>query len=124
MGVFDDLPAIIADVLDDTSLGFQSVTLTSVTPGTYDPSTGTVTGGSTTTTTLRAVVEDFKGLELIAGLVQAGDKKVTIAGANVASEPKPTDTVTVGSVVYAVERVNAVAPGSSAVIYELTCRRT
>jgi len=124
MALFDDLPDIIADVLDDAGLGFQSVTLTSITAGTYDPATGTVSGGSTSTTSLRAVVEDFKGLELISGLVQAGDKKVTIAGANVASVPKPTDTVTAGGVVYSVERVNTVAPGSAAVIYELHCRRT
>jgi hypothetical protein len=123
MALFDDLPDIIADVLGDADLGFQSVTLTSITAGTYDPATGTVTGGSTTTTSVRAVVEDFKGLSLLNGLIQAGDKKITVAAANVTTAPKPTDTVTVGGIVYAVVNVVTVQPGSAAVIYEIQARK-
>lgn len=122
MALFDDLPGLIAEVLADPDLGFQSVTLTSVTAGSYDPATGTTTP-TTSTTSVRAVVEDYKGLALLNGLIQAGDKKVTIAGANVATAPKPTDSVTVGGVTYAVISVATTQPGSAAVIYELQCRK-
>lgn len=125
MALFDDLPDIIAGVLNDAELGFQSVTLTSLTPGTYDPATGTVTGGSTTTTDVRAVVEDYKGLALLPGTnIQAGDKKVTVAGANVASAPQPgVTTVTVGADTFAVISVATTQPGSSTVLYEIQARK-
>lgn len=123
MSLFDDLPDIIAEVLNDAELGFQTVTLTTTTPGTYDPATGTTSGGSTSTQSVRAVVEDYKGLALLNGLIQAGDKKITLPAANLTTAPKPTDTVTVGSLTYAVVGVSTVQPGPAAVIYELQCRR-
>lgn len=132
MSLFDDLPAIIADVLADESLGFATVVLTHVEPGAYDPSTGTVSPDVTYTATVRAVPEDYKGLSLLPGTqVQAGDKKVTVAAVNViddvtrvAFRPAATKTTaTVGGVGYAVIAAPEVAPGSSAVIYELQCRK-
>jgi hypothetical protein len=123
MALFDDIPDVIADVLNDADLGFQTVTLTSVTAGTYDPATGTTTGGSTSSATVPAVVEDYKGLALLNGLIQAGDKKVTVAAANLTTAPKPTDTLTAGGIAYAVVNVVTVQPGSVAVIYEIQARR-
>lgn len=124
MSLFDDLPGIISDVLNDADLGFQSVTLTTTTPGTYDPTTGTTSGGSTSTATVRAVVEDYKGLALLPGTqIQAGDKKITVAAANISAAPKPTDTVTVGGVVFSIVNVVTTQPGSAAVIYEIQARR-
>lgn len=123
MALFDDLPDIIADVLNDVALGFQTVALTSITPGTYDPATGTTTGGSSTSETIPANVEDYSGLTLANGLALAGDKKVLVAAALLTFTPKPTDTVTIGGTVYSVVAIpETVQPGAPAITYELQCR--
>lgn len=123
MALFDDLPGIIADVLGDASLGFQTITLTSVVAGVYDPATGSASP-STSAQDVQAVVEDYKGLALLPGSnIQAGDKKVTVAALNVTAAPKPGDSVTAGGITYAVVSVATTQPGSTAVIYELQCRK-
>jgi hypothetical protein len=128
MGLFDDLPDIIADVLDDPNLGFNTVTLSTAGGApTYDPATGTVVTPAPTNDTVRAVVEDYRGLELLNGLIQAGDKKITVAAANLTATPQPgvTTADVTGDVggAYTIQRVSETRPGSAAVIYELQCRR-
>jgi len=100
----------------------KSVTLTRVTEGTYDPSTGEMSGGSTTTETVAALVKDYNGIELLSGMVQAGDRKVKVAALNV-SEPQINDTLTIDSLVYSVLAVKSIWSGEKVAIYELQVRK-
>jgi hypothetical protein len=100
----------------------KQVTLTRVTEGTYDPTTGELSGGSTTTQTVAALVKDFNGIELLSGAIQAGDRKVSIAALN-AAEPQIGDTITVDSMVYNVLAVKTTWSGEKAAIYELQVRK-
>jgi hypothetical protein len=121
MGALDGLADIIADVIVDEGLG-ASITYTSAGAGTYDPATGTNTGGSTSQTVV-AIVEDFKGLELLNGDVIEGDKKVSIPAPLLTATPKPSDTATVNGIAYAVVGVNNTQAGEEIVLHVLQCRR-
>lgn len=125
MGIFSDLPELIGDLITDLNtdegLGF-SVTYTSVTPGAYNPATGSSTP-STSTETVIAIEETFSQKELVAGLVQVNDMAIAIPAANLTASPKPSDTVTIDSVVWTVVRLRDVKPGSAAVLHSLHLRR-
>lgn len=94
----------------------KSVTLTRVTEGTYDPTTGDVSGSSTTTEIPKALIEDFNGVDYVSGLVEKGDRKITTPASGY-TEPKPNDRFTVGSDVYTVVSVETVWSGEQAAIY-------
>lgn len=94
----------------------KSVSHTIVTEGTYDPITGDVSGGSTTVGVPKAIIEDFNGTDYASGLVEKGDRKLTIA-AQGNTEPKPNDSFTVGSDVYTVIAVETVWSGEQAALY-------
>lgn len=94
----------------------KSVTLTMVTEGTYDPTTGDVSGSSTTTEIPKALIEDFNGVDYVSGLVEKGDRKITIPASGY-TEPNPNDRFTVGSDVYTVVSVETVWSGEQAAIY-------
>lgn len=118
---FSEIADLISDTVTDEGLG-EAVVLTTVTAGTYDPATGAATP-STTTTTVQATIEEYEGADLIAGLGAAGDKKVSIPAAQLASAPKPTDKVTVAGVVYVVVSVRTDRAGGVDIIYTLQCRK-
>lgn len=101
-------------------------TLTTVTAGTMDPATGAMTGGTTTTRAVRAVVFDFEGRQEGAQfapgtLILAGDKQVYMAVPSVA--PAPGDTFPWEGVTYRVVACRKLAPSGVAVMYELLVRR-
>ena len=123
MAIFDDLPDLISDVLGDLAadegLGV-SATYTHVGTGTYNTANGTVSGGSTSTETLRVIVEDVRGRDLIDGLILAQDKKCIVAGPDMAEAPAPKDQIAVGGETFTVLRVVTVQPGAEAVLYEIS----
>jgi hypothetical protein len=94
----------------------KSVTLTMVTEGTYNPATGELSSGSTSTEIPKALIEDFNGVDYVSGLVEKGDRKVTTPASGY-TEPKPNDQFTVGSDVYTVIAVETVWSGEQAAIY-------
>lgn len=94
----------------------KTISHTIVTEGTYDPITGDVSGGSTTVGVPKAVIEDFAGTDYLSGLVEKGDRKVTIA-AQGNNEPKPNDRFIVGSDTYTVIAVTIVWSGEQAALY-------
>lgn len=118
---FSEIADLINDTITDEGLG-RSITYTSVTAGAYDPATGTSTP-TTSNETANAIIEDFKGLELLNGLVQAGDKKVSIAADALSATPKPTDTVTVDGAVHTIVQVNNIEAGGVVILHVLQCRR-
>jgi len=111
----------------------KQVTLTRITEGVYNPETGDVgvydpetgdfiAGTTTTTQTVAALVKDFNGIELLSGLIQAGDRKVSIAALN-ATEPQIGDAMTIDSLVYNVLAVKSIWSGEKVAIYEMQVRK-
>ena len=98
----------------------KSITLTSVTTGTYNPATGSVTN-TTSSATVKAIVEDYSYQDsgFTEGLIKVGDKKFTVAAIDLSSAPKPGDTITLGSSTYSVIRVIETWSGEQIASYEI-----
>jgi hypothetical protein len=97
------------------------VTIRRITVGAYNTSTGTA-AETTSDTVLRGVVEDVNVRE-VNDLIQSGDKRLTVAAADVASgAPITSDKVLIASVVHQVIRVTTVEQDNEPITYELILR--
>jgi hypothetical protein len=96
------------------------VTLRSVTTGVYNATTGTISE-TVTDTTVRGVLEDVNARE-VNELVQAGDKRLTIAAADIAAAPKTADRVVIGGISHQIIRVDTIEQDNTAITYELILR--
>lgn len=101
-------------------------TLTRVTEGTFDPSTGTSSAGTTLTAQVPAMLDasSFRtlGFKFGEALVQGGDLMATVAG-GLTFEPAPGDTLTVPQGVFSVVATRPAYLGADAVTWELLVRR-
>jgi hypothetical protein len=95
-------------------------TIRRVTTGAYNTTTGTVTE-TAADTTVRGVLEDVN-LREVNDLIQAGDKRLLIAAADVASAPTTADEVLISSVVNQVIQVRTIEQDNIAITYELILR--
>lgn len=95
-------------------------TIRTVTPGVYNPTTGTISQVETDTV-VRGVLEDVNARE-VNELVQAGDKRLAIAAADVTTAPNTTDRVLIGGVLHQVIRVITIEQDNTAITYELILR--
>ena len=96
------------------------VTINRVTAGVYNPTTGTaseVVAG----TVVRGVMEDVNVRE-VNDLIQSGDKRLTVAAADVANAPITSDKVLIASVVHQVIRVTTVEQDNEPITHELILR--
>jgi hypothetical protein len=98
------------------------ITLTSIAEGSYDPATGDMSANTTTNTTHTAIIKDFNGVDFISGVIQSGDRKVTIAALN-ATTPQPSDKITIDSEVYQVVSVRHIWSGELPALYEMQVRK-
>ena len=97
------------------------VTLTRITPGAYDPATGTVSGGTVGYSCAGAVM-NYASRDIDGTLVQRGDVRVLLAP-DAAFEPKPGDKVTLAdTTVLTVINSRATKPAGMAVLFEVQCR--
>lgn len=117
---FTEIAATVSGVIASEGLG-APVRLTRNTPSAYDTATGAATV-ATTVANVTGTIEDVRGRELMLGLAQAGDKRVTIPAAQLTTAPKPGDSLTTLGVTYNVVRVESVVGGAVHVLYVLTCR--
>lgn len=96
-----------------------------ITQGAYDPATGSAST-TTTTATIKALVQDFNrasdGLAFMAGLIQEGDKRITIAAQSLPYQPLPGDRVTFDTSTMSVQSVKATFAGELAATFELRVR--
>ena len=99
----------------------KAVTHTVTTAGAYDPATGSLTP-STTTATLKAIISDYKPQAFGVGLVLAGDKKLSIAAADITA-PKPGDTITLDGVVWTVMNVQETWSGEQVAMLDIQVRK-
>jgi hypothetical protein len=102
-----------------TKLGGEA-TLRRVAPGVYNPITGTVSE-VVTDTELRGVLEDVK-LREVNDLIQAGDKRLTIAAADTAAPPTTADRVIIAGRSLQVIEVRTIEQDNTAITYELILR--
>jgi hypothetical protein len=105
----------------------QSITLTKVTAGTYNPATGAMTGTTTSTQTAYGAIFDYGAKQIDGTLIKAGDKQVLISAFKIdgsaLTAPVLGDTVTIGGVTYTlVEPLKTVGPAGITVIYEANLR--
>ena len=96
------------------------VTIRRITVGAYNTSTGTA-AETTSDTVLRGVLEDVNVRE-VNDLIQSGDKRLTVAAADVAAVPSTADRVLVGGVTHQVIRVTTVEQDNEPITHELILR--
>ena len=91
-----------------------------VTPGIYNPTTGTASE-ATADTAVRGVLEDVNVRE-VNDLIQSGDKRLTVAAADVAAVPSTADRVLIGGVTHQIIRVTTIEQDNTAITHELILR--
>jgi hypothetical protein len=97
-----------------------TATIRRITIGAYNPTTGTA-AETTSDTVLRGVLEDVNVRE-VNDLIQSGDKRLTVAAADVANAPITSDKVLIASVVHQVIRVTTVEQDNEPITHELILR--
>jgi len=97
-----------------------TATIRRVTPGAYNTTTGTVSE-TTTDTAVRGVLEDVN-LREVNDLIQATDKRLLIAAADISSAPTTADEVLIDGITYQVIRVITIEQDNTPITYELILR--
>lgn len=97
-----------------------TATIRTVTAGTYNPTTGTVSE-TTADTVVRGVLEDVN-LREVDDLIQATDKRLLIAAADTSAAPTTADEVIITSTTYQVIRVTTIEQDNTSITYELILR--
>jgi hypothetical protein len=95
-------------------------TIRRVTLGAYNTTTGTA-AETTTDTAVRGVLEDVS-LREVNDLIQAGDKRLLIAAADLANAPTPADRVIIAGRTLQVIQVRTIEQDNTAITYELILR--
>ena len=98
------------------------VTLSRITEGSYDPTTGEMATPTAVSSSVYALIKDYKGIDLTNGVILQGDRKVTIAALGI-DEPQPADKVTLDLYDYNVISVRKVWSGELAAMFELQVRK-
>tara|TARA_B100000700_G_scaffold312838_1_gene397040 strand:- start:2140 stop:2496 length:357 start_codon:yes stop_codon:yes gene_type:complete len=97
-----------------------NVTIRRVTTGAYNTTTGAV-GETTSDTTVKGLVQDVNARE-VNELIQADDRKLTVAAAALTYTPTTADRVVIGSVVHQIISIKTEEQANTAITYELVLR--
>lgn len=117
MALADSLRKVASKVI--TKFG-GDVTVRIVTAGSYNTTTGTV-GESVSDTEIKGVLQDI-ALREVNGLVQAGDKRLTVAASDLTTAPETKDKVVISSVVHQIITVETTEQDNTAITHELILR--
>jgi hypothetical protein len=85
-----------------------------------EATTGTA-AETTSDTVLSGVLEDVSVRE-VNDLIQSGDKRLTVAAADVAAVPSTADRVLIGGVTHQIIRVTTIEQDNTAITHELILR--
>jgi len=96
------------------------VTIRFVAAGAYDTSAGTI-AETNTDSEVKGILEDVVNKEANE-LVQAGDKRLTVAAKDLTSAPGTKDKVLISSVVHQIINVETTEQDNTAITYELILR--
>lgn len=99
----------------------QSLTLTRVTTGAFNPATSEITGDSTADETIKAVVTEFKEKQIDGSTVQRGDKLLLVSPDFDA--PTLKDKITISGLEYSIINVDTVSPAGVDILYKIQVRR-
>jgi len=122
MSLLDDVGGAFADLGD---LAAPAV-LSRITPGAYDPATGTNAAGTTQTCPCLAVLDaSQKGLGYVFGdgLVQSGDLSALIPAKGLTFDPAPGDSLAVAGSAFSVIGVVPTFSGATPVLFKMLVRR-
>ena len=97
-----------------------TATIRRVVPGAYNTTTGTVSE-TTTDTVVRGVLEDVN-LREVNDLIQAGDKRLLIAAADIVNPPTTADEAIIESITYQTIQVRTIEQDNNPITYELILR--
>ena len=117
MALADSLRKVASKVI--TKFG-GDVTVRIVTAGSYNTTTGTV-GESVSDTEIKGVLQDIT-LREVNGLIQAGDKRLTVAASDLTTAPETKDKVVISSVVHQIITVETTEQDNTAITHELILR--
>lgn len=122
MSFYAEMSATALELL--TEFG-QTVTLKRVTPGTYNPATGTATPVVTTQSRKAAIFDynDFRhGMQNPNGLViEAGDRRCYMDANGV--DPELDDQIIIGGVTWSIKNVKSINPSGVSVLHDIHIRR-
>jgi len=96
------------------------VTIRTVTTGAYNSTTGTI-AETISDNAIRGVLDAVNARE-VNELVQAGDKKLLVAAADLAGAPTTVDKVVISNVVHQVIQVTTIEQDNEPITYELILR--
>lgn len=118
-----ELPGIALELINE----FGKVVVFNVNPlGVYNVATATNVVVAEPLT-IKAVVEDYSlinsGQGYADGLIEVGDKKLTVAASSFASKPTSSDTFVLDAEQFNVVNVKAIYSGELAALYEVQGRR-
>ena len=96
------------------------VTIRFIVAGSYNTTTGVI-GETVSDTNIKGVLENVN-LREVNELIQAGDKRLTVAANDLATAPETKDRVVISSVVHQIVRVETTEQDNTAITYELILR--
>lgn len=117
MGLASSLQKVADKVI--AKLGGE-LTVRYVSAGAYNATTGVV-GETVSDTETRGVLENVSVRE-VNELIQAGDKRLTVAAKELPSAPETKDRVVISSVVHQIISVKTIEQDNEAITYELVLR--
>ena len=117
MALADSLARVASNVLKQFG---GDVTFRYVTAGTYNTTSGASTE-TTSDTAIKGILEDVSKAE-VNDLIEAEDKRLTVAADDLATAPGTKDRVVISSVVYQIIAVNTNEHDNTAITYELILR--
>ncbi len=117
MALVDSLKKVSSKVI--TKFG-GDVTIRIVTPGTYNATDGAV-AESESDTTIKGILEGVN-LREVNELVQAGDKRLTVAADDLTTAPETKDRIVISGVVHQIIRVETQEQDNTAITHELILR--
>lgn len=100
----------------------KTITLRTVVEGTYDIASGSLTGGSTTDTEVKAMFLGYDDPLFDGEIIQRGDRKVVIRASD-GVEPKTQDILIEGSTQYKVISVRQIEQAGTDVVYICQARQ-
>ena len=118
MAFYDEMAALADELLVEFG---APATLTRVTPGAYDPATGTTTPDVTTTWTGTGAKFDYEQRAIDGTNIRTGDQRVYLSNVGIVN-PQTGDTLTIGGVVLNVVASRPLKPASTDVLFDVQCR--
>lgn len=97
------------------------VTYRRVSNNAYNPTTGTVDEINVVNTVIRGVLEDVS-LREVNDLVEATDKRLIIAAADLSAAPDTSDRVLIGGVSHQIIRIDRIEQDNTPITYEVILR--